>query len=134
MELCSSCSDFDLHSFSLDRDQMRGYRYKDVAIAAGEGCRFCSLLFEIAGEENPRDSDWLHLQISEDSSVGGSADAIERGLPGLRYNTISIVIGTRFQRIVQHEAKYCRKELCVLADTGERAHLRCNSSNLTLVF
>jgi hypothetical protein len=121
MDLCPSCLAFDIHAFSLDQDQMRGYKCGDAMKAAKEGCKFCSLLLEIARENYPNldPESWLHLQLSRDYGVGPAIDVHESGPQGLQYNSLRILVGSRMQRLLQNSAKYCNTKLRVLADQSE---------------
>jgi hypothetical protein len=89
--LCSTCKNFDIHSFTRDPFGFRGYRYKAAKEAASEGCSFCSLLvgcFEDKLSRGTRslpghreDHWWIHLDMKspakrQDVESGGAGLAI----------------------------------------------------------
>jgi len=127
MNLCSSCQAFDIHSFAKDADHTRGYRYKEVVAAAKEGCRFCFLLYQSTLEDKPQETDWLHLQMSEDYTVRDRKHAKEEGL---RYNKLRISTGRRYRWVRKeygsphYQETICRHEFRVLADSGKLGPLK----------
>lgn len=100
---------------------MCGYKCGDTMKAAEDGCKFCSLLLEIAREENPNldPESWLHLQMSRDYNIGPLTNMQGNGAQGLQYNTLRIFIGSRMQRLLQNHTTYCRTQIRVLADQSE---------------
>ncbi len=143
-DLCMSCRNFDIHSFSRDPLFYRGYEYATVATSAHEGCRFCSNLradfenaeweWKITGRNQKRrplprdwkDKFWVHLRLDQhfDGIQGQPADT----LGALRAHTLVAILARRDMFTsgtseVGSAAKVVRFHL--IAETGKLLFVWC---------
>jgi hypothetical protein len=131
-DLCCTCKNFDINSFSRDPFGFRGYRYKAAKEAAGEGCSFCSLLvdcFEVKLRRGTRllpergeDHWWIHLDVNsftkrQDVESGGDALEISRLRATLALENLTLPY-TRI-RTRRPPRRYLSLDFHVAADSGK---------------
>lgn len=71
---CSECKLFDLHSFTRDFTEYRGYRWSKILNGAAEDCRLCSMLkgrFRRYFALNKGfEASWIHLRLDSARETG----------------------------------------------------------------
>jgi hypothetical protein len=123
--LCARCQNFDIQSFARAADRRRGYLFKDVEVAADQGCQFCGLLLDaVKDAEEPeyfytnvfggktilKPDLYVHMTVSDSYKE----DVSSASKNGLRANRILVELGDRFSGI----RKPSSHEICIAADPG----------------
>jgi len=131
--LCSTCSNFDLYSFSRDPFGFRGYKYRAAERAADEGCTFCSLLVGCSKDKLRGSSRslakgweerwWIHLSLKgatkpQDIESGGDGLQVYgfRAALAAENYTVPYRRGWGWKRSPH---SYIPLELHVVADSGK---------------
>jgi hypothetical protein len=113
MALCATCQDFDIQKFVASPDKSQGFELVLVAVAASEGCPFCSFIYNNRPAHMGWDQNrlWIYFRMTTASEIG--YDALPPG-PGARFTQLQVWIETKISKFKGRHTK----EFRLISDLG----------------